>query len=466
MDTQKYDVIVLGAGPGGYVCAIRASQLGLKTAIVDKQWLGGVCMNIGCIPSKALLKSAEVADLLRHHGEEFGFSFENLALNYGAAVQRSRQAANRLAKGVYFLMRKNKIDVRMGAATIRGPSTAEVTTREGEIETLEARHIVVATGARPSLLPGIAADGKKILTYQEAILQETLPASAVIIGGGAIGVEFATLWNAYGTKVTVVEMLPTLVPREDEEIAAELARQFHRAGIQVMTGTKVDQIDITGDGVHVKVTGPGGTTVLDAEQTLVAVGFQPQSANLGLEALGVKLERGFIQIDERMQTSVPGVWAIGDVTGKCMLAHAASAQGIVCAESMAGAPTRTLHYQDIPSATYSHPQVASFGLTEKQAGEQGRAVQLARFPFTANGKALGIGQARGFVKIICDARDGAILGAHMIGPDVTELLPELTLAHAARLTIADVAHNIHAHPTLSEALSEAAHGLAGGYIHL
>jgi dihydrolipoamide dehydrogenase len=461
----SYDVIVIGAGPGGYVCAIRAAQLGLRTAVVDKEWLGGVCLNVGCIPSKSLLKNAEVAEILRHRTKDFGFSFDNLKLDFGAAVQRSRQVSDRLTKGVGFLMKKNNIDVHFGAAIIKSKSAVEITDRDGQKKILESKHIVIATGARPSLIPGVIADGQKVLTYREAILQEKLPASAIIIGGGAIGVEFATVWNAYGCKVTVVEMLPTLVPREDEEIGAELGRQFGKAGIAVKTGTKVEELDASGDGVKVKINGPAGVETLVAEQALVAIGFKPNSENLGLEALGVQVERGFIQVDQRMQTNVPGIWAIGDVTGKYMLAHVASAQGIVCAESMANHPTVKLDYAAMPAATYSHPQVASFGLTEKQAREQGYDVKIARVNFQANGKALGLGEAQGFVKIVTDCRYDEIIGAHLIGPEVTELLPELTLAHSAELTIEEIARNVHAHPSLSEVIMEAAHGLTGGYIH-
>jgi dihydrolipoamide dehydrogenase len=460
-----YDVLIIGAGPGGYVAAIRAAQLGLKTGIIDKQWLGGVCLNVGCIPSKALLKNAEVADLLRHGGREFGFSAENVKLDFAAAVKRSRQVSSRLVKGVEFLMKKNKVDVHRGTARLLSRSSVEVTDSAGVKQTLEAKHLVLATGARASLIPGVAADGQKVLTYTEAILQEKLPASVVIIGGGAIGVEFATIWNAYGAKVTVVEMLPTLVPREDEELGTELAKQFTKQGITVKTGTKVEGIDASGPGVKVKISGPAGAETLEAEQTLIAIGFKPNSENLGLEALGVKVERGFVQVDDRLQTNVPGVWAIGDVTGKVMLAHVASAQGIVCAENIAGQATVTLDYAAMPGATYSHPQVASFGLTEKKAKAPGVEVKVGRFPFQANGKALGLNDYAGFVKIITGAKYGEILGAHLIGPEVTELLPELTLAHAAELSIEDIARNVHAHPSLSEVLMEAAHGLTGGYIH-
>lgn len=462
---MNYDVIVIGAGPGGYVCAIRAAQLGQKVAIVDKQWLGGVCLNVGCIPSKALLKNAEVAEILRHRGKEFGFSFDNLKLDYSVAVKRSRQVSDRLVKGVTFLMKKNKIDVVLGTAVFKDKSTLTVTDKDGKAQTLTAKNIVIATGANVALFPGVQPDGKKVLTYWEAILQETLPTSAVIIGGGAIGCEFATVWHAYGVKVTIVEMMPTLLPREDEEVATELSKQFVKNGITVKTGTKFDSIDASGDKPKVKVAGPNGAETLEADQVLWAIGFRPNSANLGLENIGVTLERGAVVIDERMATNVPGVWAIGDVTAKVMLAHVASAQGIVCAENIAGAHTIQLDYSTMPAATYCHPQVASFGLTEKAAKEKGYDVKVAKFNFQANGKALGLGDYAGFVKIVTDAKYGEILGAHMIGPEVTELLPELTLAHNMELTAEEIARNVHAHPSLSEVLMETAHGLVGGYIH-
>jgi len=463
---MNYDVIVIGAGPAGYVCAIRAAQLGLQTAIVDKQWLGGVCLNVGCIPSKSLLKNAEVAELLRHRGKEFGFSFDNLKLDYAAAVKRSRQVSDRLTKGVGFLMKKNNIDVHMGTAVLKSKTAVEVTDKDGNKKTLEAKNVVVATGARAAMIPGIAADGKKVVTYWEAILQETLPKSVVVVGSGAIGVEFSTVWNAYGAKVTLVEMLPGLVPLEDEEVGKELAKQFEKAGIMVKVGTKVEGVDASGEIVKVKVNGAAGAETLEAEQALVAIGFKPNSENLGLEALGIKIERGFIQVDDRLQTNVPGLWAIGDVTGKLMLAHVGSAQGIVCAENIAGHETVVLNYNAMPRATYCHPQIASFGLTEKQATEKGYEVKTAKFPFQANGKALGLGDYAGFVKYVTDAKYGEILGAHLIGPEVTELLPELTLAHLMELTAEEIARNVHAHPSLSETLMEAAHGLVGGYIHI
>lgn len=464
---SEYDVVVLGAGPGGYVAAIRSSQLGLKTAIIDKQWIGGVCLNVGCIPSKALLKNAEVANTLRKGSKEFGFSFDNLNLDYSVAVKRSRQVSNRLTKGVGFLMKKNNIDVIMGTGKLVSKNKISVTAEDGSSQDVVAKNIIVATGAHSTQIPGVEIDGEKILSYQEAILQTKQPKSVVIIGAGAIGVEFATIWNGYGTEVTIVEMLPRLVPLEDEEISQELGKAFKKAGIKSLTGHRVEKIEATDAGVKVTVSQDGTEKVIEAEQTLVAIGFRPNSAGLGLEELGVEIDkRGFIQIDDRMSTNVPGIWALGDVTGKLLLAHVASAQGIVCAENIANHETIKLDYRMMPRATYCQPQVASFGLTEEQAKVEGYEVKVGRFPFQANGKSLGLGESTGFIKIISDVKYGEILGAHMIGPEVSELLPELTLAQKMELTAEEIARNVHAHPTLSEVIMEAAHGIVGETIHI
>ncbi|MBI4928143.1 MAG: dihydrolipoyl dehydrogenase [Anaerolineae bacterium] len=464
---SDYDVVVVGAGPGGYVAAVRASQLGLKTAIVDKQWLGGVCLNVGCIPSKSLLKNAEVAHTLRERGKEFGFSFDNLQLDFGVAVKRSRSVSDRLTRGVGFLMKKNNIDVHMGAARLTARDTVQVTDKDGKVSELKARNIILATGASTVSIPGVNVDGEKVVTYWEAILQTKLPKSVVIIGGGAIGVEFATVWNAYGSEVSIVEMLPRIVPLEDEEVSAELTKNFEKRKIKVLAGHRVQSVETTDAGVRVKVSGPNGEQVLEAEQALMAIGFKPNSKGFGLEELGVAMnQRGFVEVDERMATNVPGIWAIGDLTGKLLLAHVASAMGIICAENIAGAETVTINYTMVPRATYCNPQIASFGLTEAQAKEQGYAVKVGRFPFQPNGKALGLGDYGGFVKIITDEKYGEILGAHMIGPEVTELLPELTLAQRNELTISEIARNIHAHPSLSEVLMEAAEAAEGHAIHI
>ena len=464
---SDYDVIVIGAGPAGYVAAIRAAQLGLKTAIIDKQWLGGVCLNVGCIPSKALLRNAEIAHLLRDGGKEFGFSFENLSLDYSSAVKRSRQVSARLTKGVAFLMKKNNIEVLMGTAKLTATDTVTITTEEGSSRSLTAKNIIIATGASVAIPSGWQVDGKVVVTYLEAILQEQLPQSAVIIGAGAIGLEFATVWNAYGCDVTLVEMLPRIAPLEDEEISAELTKAFNKRKIKTLAGHRVESLQVKDGKAIVKVSSPEGEKTLEAEQALVAIGFKPNSRNLGLEEIGVKLnERGMIEIDERMATNIPGIWAIGDVTGKLMLAHVGSAQGIICAENIAGVETIQLNYVNMPRATYCQPQIASFGLTEAQAKEKGYEVKVGRFPFQANGKALGLGESGGWIKIISDAKYGEILGAHMIGPEVTELLPELTLAQNMELTAAEIARNVHAHPTLSEVIMEAAHAVEGQAIHI
>ncbi len=463
----NYDVLVIGAGPAGYVAAIRASQLGKKVGIIDKEFLGGICLNVGCIPSKALLKNADVAYTLRTQGEEFGFSFSNLKLDYAAAVKRSRRVSERLVKGVDFLMRKHKIDVHMGAARLSGRDTVQVTPKKGAAVEHKAKDIIIATGASAITIPGVEPDGKQVLTFWPAILQEMLPKSAIIVGGGAIGLEFATVWSSYGSQVTLVEMLDRIAPLEDEEVSKELAKDMTKDGIKVMTGTKMEKIDKTKTKVKVTVSSKGGQEILEAEQILLALGFRPNTKDLGLEQLGVKLgQRGEILIDDRMATNVPGVWAIGDVTAKLMLAHVGSAMGIVCAENIAGVETIRLDYRMMPKATYSHPQVASFGFTEAQAKEAGYDVKVSKFNFQANGKALGLGDYSGWIKLVTDKHYGEILGAHMIGPEVTELLPELTIAQMTELTAAEVARNVHAHPSLSEVLMEVAHAAEGEAIHM
>ena len=462
---SKYDLIVIGAGPAGYVAAIRASQLGLGVAIVEKEYLGGVCLNVGCIPSKSLLKNAEVADILRNKSRVFGFSFDNLELDYTAAVKRSRQVSNRLTKGVGFLLKKNKIAHYAGEAQFTSPKTLQVKGEEGT-ESLEAEDIIIATGARPWIIPGVEVDGKQVVTYKEAILQESLPKSALIIGAGAIGMEFATIWNSYGVPVTVVEMLDRVLPNEDREISQELNKQIKKSGITTKTSAKVTKVEKLKANVNVTVESAEGEEKLSADQVLLAASFVPNSDKIGIEAAGVALDkRGFIEIDDRMATNVPGVWAIGDVTGKLMLAHTGMAMGMLCAEAIAGKETKPIEYQNIPKATYCHPQVASFGLTEEGAREAGYEIKIGKFNFQANGKALGLNDYAGWVKIITEAQHGEILGAHMIGPEVTELLPELTLAQGNKLTAEEIGHNIHAHPTLNEVLHEAAKAVNGEAIH-
>ncbi|MGV8049863.1 MAG: dihydrolipoyl dehydrogenase [Anaerolineaceae bacterium] len=463
---KTFDVVVIGAGPGGYVCAIRASQLGLKVGIVEKKDIGGVCLNLGCIPSKSLLRNAELAYLLRTHSEDFGIKMDNLSLDYAAAFKRSRLVSQRLTKGVTFLMQKNQIEVIPGEAKLVSAGKLEVSLKDGGQETIEAGNIVIATGAHPMLIPGMEPDGEKILDYSHAIMLENLPKSAVIIGGGAIGVEFATVWSAYGVTVHVVEMLPHLLPAEDDEAAAELQKAFRKRGVQVHTGCKVKEVRKRESGTQVLLESEHGEEILDAEITLVAVGFKPNSVAIGLEKAGVGLDRrGFVQVDEHMATNVPGIWAIGDVTGKLLLAHTASSMGIICAENIAGVPTRELDYRMIPRATFTQPQVASFGYSELQAVEAGYQVKVGRYNFQANGKALGLGESAGYAKIITNAQSDEILGASVVGPEASELLPELTLAQANDLTVGAIASNVHIHPTLSEVLMEAAEAAEGHSIH-
>lgn len=463
---KEYDVVVLGAGPGGYVGAIRASQLGLSTAIVEKKYWGGVCLNVGCIPSKALLRNAELAQLLNHEADAFGISGE-FSFDYGVAFKRSRRVANGLTKGVQFLMRKNKIDSYEGWATIEDAHSLSIALNSGEREELRFKNLIIATGAATKLLPGTELSDR-VVTYEEQIMEDSLPASVIIAGAGAVGVEFAYIMRNYGVDVTLVEFLERILPLEDREISAELAKAFKKLGIKMLTGARVESIDDRGDGVTVAVTGADGAQqTLQAERVLQAVGFQPRVEGYGRDKLGVDLnEAGGIAINSKMQTNLPNIYAIGDVTAKLMLAHVAETMGVVAAENIAGAPTITLDFDMMPRATYCQPQVASFGYTAEQAKALGYDINVAKFPFQANGKARGMGDASGFVKLISDAKYGEILGAHMIGPDVTELLPELTLARSAELTPAEIARNVHAHPTLSEALKEAAHGLEGSFLNM
>ena len=462
-----YDVVVIGAGPGGYVAAIRAAQLGLRVGLVEKEALGGVCLNWGCIPTKALLRNAEVLSLVRQ-GKEFGFTVTGLEADFGAAVDRSRKVADRLVKGVGVLMRKNKIDVVQGTARVMSASAVEVVLEGGETRILETRNVIIATGGQARTIPGIEADGDKVMTYREAIVLREVPRSAVIVGAGPIGMEFAHIWQTYGCSVTVVEMLPRVLPLEDEEVSTTVERAFKRRKVKLLTGTRVQGLQTTEEGVRISVEDDEDGQVLEAERVLVAIGVQPSSEGLGLEAAGVQVERGNIVVDEQMCTNVPGIYAIGDVTGKLPLAHVASAQGITAAEAIAGTETETpggLDYEAMPRCTYCQPQVASFGITEAQAAERGHKVKVGRFAFLASGKALGLGEREGFVKIVADEVSGEILGAHMVGPEVTELLPELVLARNWELTPEEIARSVHAHPTLSEVVMEAAHGVFGKPIH-
>lgn len=463
---KSFDLVVIGAGPGGYVAAIRGSQLGLKTAIIEKQWMGGVCLNVGCIPSKALLHNAELAYTLRKEAQEYGISFDNLQLDYSAAFKRSRQISSRLTKGIGFLMKKNNIEVIEGAASLAGGGKINVTLTAGGQEEVQAKDIILATGAHATVIPGMEPDGEKVLDFSHAIMLEKLPKSAMVIGGGAIGVELATVWSGYGVEVSIVEMLPHILPNEDEEAAAELAKAFKKRGVKVYAGTKVKSVTKTETGTSVLLENEKGEESIDAEITLVAIGFKPNSQGIGLEAAGVELDRrGFVVVDDRMATSAEGVWAIGDLTGKLLLAHAASAMGLIAAENIAGKEQRKLDYRMIPRAVFSSPQVASFGYTEAQAKEAGFDVKTGKFNFMANGKALGLGAGSGFAKVIMDAKYGELLGATLVGPEVSELLPELVLAQANELTVAEIARSVHVHPSVSEAIMEAAEAALGHGIH-
>jgi len=464
--SAHFDVVVLGAGPGGYVAAIRASQLGLKTAIVEEKYWGGVCLNVGCIPSKALLRNAELAHLVTKEAKTFGISSDGpITFDFGAAFDRSRSVAEGRVKGVHFLMKKNGIQEFHGRGTFTDAHTIEVAGENGT-ETVTFDHCIIAAGASTKLLPGTQLS-ERVVTYEEQILNRELPGSIIIAGAGAIGVEFAYVMHNYGVDVTIVEFLDRMVPLEDADVSKELAKRYKKLGIKVLTGTKVESIDDSGAKVKVTVSSNGDQQTLEADKVLQAIGFQPRVEGYGLENTGVELtQRGAIAVDGRCRTSVPHIFAIGDVTAKLMLAHAAESMGVVAAETIGGAETMELDYTMIPRATYCQPQVASFGLTEAQAREQGYDVQVAKFPFTANGKAHGLADAGGFVKILSDAKYGELLGAHLIGPDVTELLPELTLAQQWDLTVHEVARNVHAHPTLGEAVKEAVHGLAGHMINM
>ena len=468
-ETTSYDVIVLGGGPGGYVAAIRAAQLGQKVAVVEREALGGVCLNWGCIPTKSLLRNAELASILTGEAKEFGFSFDNLKLDYAVAHKRSRQVSDRLVRGIGFLFKKNNITQIAGTGKLIGPKQIKV---EPSGQTLEGKKIIIATGARPRSLPGMVVDGQKIITSRQALELTTAPKRLVVVGAGAIGMEFAYVFRAYGAAVTVIEMLPHVLPLEDDETAAEVAKAFKKQGIVTLVNTRTEAVEPTADGVNVRVKdqGTGQEQTIAADMVLVAIGVAPNSDGIGLEAAGVQTDkRGFITINETMQTNVPGIYAVGDVTGKLLLAHVASAQGIVAAEHLAGHETRPIKdadYAFMPRCTYCKPQVASLGYTEAQAKEKGYEVKIGKFPFIASGKALGLNEKEGFVKIIADAKYGEILGAHLVGPEVTELLPELALAHTWELTTEEIARTVHAHPTLSEALMEAAHAVMGQAIHV
>lgn len=461
-----YDVVILGAGPGGYVAAVRSAQLGLSTAIIEEKYWGGVCLNVGCIPSKALLKNAELAHTLNHKADFFGISGE-FTIDYGKAFDRSRVVADGRVKGIHFLMKKNKVTEYDGRGTFTGPKAISVAKSDGSTEEVTFDNVIIATGSKVRLLPGVQLSDN-VVTYEEQILSRELPKSIVIVGAGAIGMEFAYVMTNYGVKVTIIEFLDRALPNEDADVSKEITKQYKNYGVDILTSTKVESVVDNGSSVTVSYTGKDGQqSSIEADKVLMSVGFAPNIEGFGLEATGVKLtERGAIDIDDHMRTNVEGIYAIGDVTAKLQLAHVAEAQGVVAAETIGGAETQTLgDYRMMPRATFCSPQVASFGLTEQQAKDEGREIKVATFPFMANGKAHGLGEPVGFVKLIADAEHLELIGAHMIGPDVSELLPELTLAQKWDLTALELARNVHTHPTLSEALQEGFHGLAGHMIN-
>ena len=460
MDSD-YDLVVIGAGPGGYVAAIRAGQLGMKTAIVEREALGGVCLNWGCIPSKSLLRNAEIVSYFRR-AEEFGLKFDNFEADYSVAVERSRKVVDRNTRGVGFLLRKNKVDHFEGTGVLKRQGVVEVSPEGRE---LNAKNIVIATGARPRSIPPLFIDGEKVITSRESIVQTSLPSSIAIVGGGPIGEEFAYIYKMYGVDVTVVELLPRLIPNEDEEVSPLLERAFSRMEINVMTGAGVTGVDISGAGAKLSVEKDGAKQSLEVDQVLVAIGVQANTEDLGLEGLGIEIQHGLIEVDDVMATNIPGVYAIGDVTGKLALAHVATAQAVTAVEHMAGLETQPLDYTFMPRATYCQPQIASFGLTEAQAREQGYQVSIGSFNVQANGKALAMGETEGIVKLVVDQKYGELLGGHMIGPEVTELLGELTMTKMLEGTTLELGWAVHAHPSLSEMVKEAALSAQGRAIH-
>ncbi len=458
---MAYDVIVIGSGPGGYPAAIRSSQLGLKVAIIEKESLGGICLNWGCIPTKALLKSAQVNDYLKH-ADAYGLKAEKIEADFEAIIKRSRGVADKMSKGVQFLMKKNKIDVIMGTAVLKSKTQIEVTDKDGKKQTLDAKNIVIATGARSRALPNLPQDGKKIIGYREALVLPKQPASMVVVGSGAIGTEFAYFYNSVGTKVTLVEYLDRIVPVEDADVSKELEKNFKKQGIEVLTGANVEKVDIQGDKTvsHIKMK-DGSTKTVEAEIVLSAVGIQANVENLGLETLGIKTDKGRITVDKFQQTSVAGVYAIGDCTPNQALAHKASKEGINAAEHIAFVNKKSEHepegidYNNIPGCTYCVPEISSVGMTEQQAKDAGYELKVGKFPFVASGKATAAGATEGFVKVIYDAKYGELLGCHMIGYNVTEMIAEAVVARKLETTAHEILNAIHPHPTMSEAVKEA-----------
>ena len=462
---MNYDLIVIGSGPGGYVAAIRASQLGLKTAIVEKESLGGICLNWGCIPTKALIKSAEVFEYI-NHAAEYGIKVGSSEIDFEAMIKRSRGVADGMSKGVQFLMRKNKIDVVMGTGKLKSKGTVTVTNASGETQDITAKHIILATGGRSRELPNLKQDGKKVIGYRQAMVLPKKPESMIVVGSGAIGIEFAYVYNAIGTKVTVVEFLDNIVPLEDEEVSKQLSRILKKQGINIMTSSNVESVDSSGDICKVQVKTATGVETLEAEIVLSAVGISTNLEGLGLEENGVQTDRGKVVVDDYYKTNIEGVYAIGDIVKGQALAHVASAEGIICVEKIAGQNPHPLDYNNIPGCTYCSPEVASVGYTEKAAKAAGYEIKVGKFPFSASGKASAAGAKDGFVKLIFDAKYGEFLGAHMIGHNVTEMLAEVVTARKLEATGHEIIKSVHPHPTMSEAIMEAAADAYGEVIHL
>jgi dihydrolipoamide dehydrogenase len=462
---MKYDIIIVGSGPGGYVTAIRASQLGFKTAIVEKESLGGVCLNWGCIPTKALLKSAQVYDYLKHV-DQYGLKAESIDKDFTAVVTRSRNIANGMSKGVQFLMKKNKIDIIDGFGKVNTGKKVAVTSNDGTVTDYSADHIIIATGARSRELPNLPQDGEKVIGYRKAMTLASQPSSMIVVGSGAIGVEFAHFYNAMGTKVTIVEYLPNLVPLEDKDVSKQFERSFKKAGIKVMTNASVESVDTSGKGVRATVKTKKGEEILEAEIVLSAVGIKTNIENIGLEDVGIITDRDKILVNDWYQTNIPGYYAIGDVVPGPALAHVASAEGITCVEKIAGLHSEAIDYGNIPGCTYASPEIASVGLTEDQAKEKGYELKVGKFPFSASGKATAAGTPDGFVKVIFDAKYGEWLGCHMIGAGVTDMIAEAVLGRKLETTGHEVLKTIHPHPTMSEAVMEAVADAYDEVIHL
>ncbi len=462
---MKYDIIVLGSGPGGYVTAIRASQLGFKVAVVEKENLGGICLNWGCIPTKALLKSAQVFDYLKH-ASDYGLKVDNVEKDFGAVIARSRSVAEGMSKGVQFLMKKNKIDVIDGFGKLKPGKKVDVTAADGKVTEYSADHIIVATGARSRELPNLPQDGKKVIGYRQAMTLPEQPKSMIVVGSGAIGVEFAHFYNSMGTEVTIVEFMPNVVPVEDEDISKQFERSLKKAGINVMTNSSVERIDTSGNGVKAFVKTAKGEEVLEADILLSAVGIKTNIEGIGLEEVGIATDRDKILVNDYYQTNVPGYYAIGDVTPGQALAHVASAEGILCVEKIAGMHVEALDYGNIPGCTYATPEIASVGLTEKAAKEKGYEIKVGKFPFSASGKAKAAGTPDGFVKVIFDAKYGEWLGCHMIGAGVTDMIAEAVVARKLETTGHEILKAVHPHPTMSEAVMEAVADAYGEVIHL